>query len=732
AFAQAGADSQQFPLVNSIEVKGLKRIEEGAVKSRITHKTGEPLASEKTTNDIKNIYKMGYFDDVRVELEPFEGGVKLIYLIKEKPTIRKIDFQGNKEFDDEKLKEKITITPNSIADIVLIQDNADKLRAFYEEEGYWLSVIVPVVNKTSADEVSLTYQIEEGPKVKIKDIIIEGNKAMSTKDIKKVMKTDTWWLFSFVTSSGYYKKDEMNFDLEKIRDLYFNNGYIKVAVTDPKIRMTSDKEGMIITISISEGDQFSISSIGLDGNKAFSEDELRKKIKSTPKDVLNRSVLRKDVNAMVDMYSEKGYALVSIYPDLTPDDASKQVKVIFKVDEGDIYRIGRIEISGNTRTRDKVIRREVRFDEGEIFNSSLLKRTYERINNLNYFETVEMQPRPRPEEKLVDIDIKVKEKPTGFLSVGGGYSSVDKLIGTVDITQSNLFGRGQYIKLKGEVGGRSSFYELSFRDPWFLDKPVLFGTGIYKTTRKFIGYDRKGVGFDVSLGKSLAEYWRGDITYNYEKAVIYNVDSNASSLIKSQEGSKTTSSITPGVSRDTRDNFLDPHTGSRNSVYVTYAGLGGDNNFVKANVESGWFFPIYETTFSLRGRYGYGSGVSGKPLPLYERYYVGGIYTVRGLGFGEAGPRDSNGRVIGGTKQAIFNAEYVFPLITELKLKGVIFYDAGKAYDSWNEESFRNTAGGGIRWISPIGPLRVEWGYNLDQKAGERQSRWEFTFGTFF
>ncbi|MEK6582688.1 MAG: outer membrane protein assembly factor BamA [Nitrospirota bacterium] len=733
AFAQVGIDSQrEFPLVNSIEVKGLKRIEEGAVKSRITHKTGEPMASEKTANDIKNIYKMGYFDDVKVEIEPLEGGVKLIYLIKEKPSIIKIDFQGNKEFDDEKLKEKITITSNSIADIVLIQDNADKLHAFYEEEGYWLSAIVPVVNKTSDDEVSLTYQIEEGPKVKIKDIILEGNKAMSTKEIKKVMKTDTWWLFSFMTSSGYYKKDEMNSDLGKIRDLYFNNGYIKVAVTDPKIQLSADKEGMTITILISEGDQFSISSIGIEGNKAFSEDELRKKIKSSSQSVLNRSVLKKDVNAMVDMYSEKGYALVSIYPDMMPDDASRQVRIIFKVEEGDIYRIGRIEISGNIKTRDKVIRREVRFDEGETFNGALLKRTYERINNLNYFETVDLQPKPRPEEKLVDVDIKVKEKPTGFLSVGGGYSSIDKLIGTVDITQSNLFGRGQHLKLKGEVGGRSSFYELSFRDPWFLDKPVLFGTGIYKTTRKFIGYEREGVGFDVSLGKSLAEYWRGDITYNYEKATIYNVDSNSSSLIKSQEGSKTTSSITPGVARDSRDNFLDPHTGSRNSMYVTYAGLGGDNNFVKANIDSGWFFPVYETTFSLRGRYGYGSGVSGKPLPLYERYYVGGIYTVRGLGFGEGGPRDSSGRVVGGTKQAIFNAEYVFPLITELKLKGVVFYDAGKAYDSWSDERLRYTAGGGIRWISPIGPLRVEWGYNLDQKQGEKQSRWEFTFGTFF
>lgn len=727
------AFAQELPLVNSIEVKGLKRIEEGAIKSKITQKTGEPLSSEKTTNDIKSIYKMGYFDDVRVEIEPLEGGVKLIYLIKEKPTIIRIDFHGNEELDDSKLKEKITITPNSIADTVLIQDNADKLHAFYEEEGYWLSKIVPVVKKISDDEVSLTYQIEEGPKVKIKSIIIEGNKAFSKKEIKKVMKTDERWLFSFVTSSGYYKKETMNYDIEKIRDLYFNNGYIKVAVADPKIQLTEDKKGMLITIMISEGDQYRISPIEIAGNKVFSEDELKGKIQSSSKNIFSREILRKDVAAITEMYSEKGYALVTIFPDLLPDDASKQVKITFKIDEGDIYRIGRIEISGNIRTRDKVIRREVRLDEGDIFNSTLLKRTYERINNLNFFEYVEMQPKPRPEEKLVDIGIKVKERPTGFISVGGGYSSVDKFIGTVDITQGNLFGRGQYIKLKGELGGRSSFYELSFRDPWFMDKPVSFGTGIYKTTREFIEYDRKAIGFDMSFGKSLSEYWRGDITYNYERATIDNVDLNASSTIMEQKGTKTTSSITPAIVRDSRDNFLDPHTGSRNSLYMTYAGLGGDNAFLKGVIDSSWFLPVGETTFSIRGRYGYATGISGKPLPLYERFYVGGIYTIRGLGFGEAGPRDSNGEVIGGKNQIVFNAEYIFPIVSEARLKGVIFFDTGKAYDSLKDSGdFRYTSGAGFRWISPIGPLRLEYGYNLDKKPEETKGRWEFTFGSFF
>lgn len=734
-FAVSAIDSfaQGLPVVNDIEIRGLKRIEEGAVKSKITHKKGEPLASDKTASDIKNIYKMGYFDDVRVDMEPFEGGVKLIYVIKEKPVIIKIDFQGNDEFEDSELKEKIMIAPNSIADTVLIQDNAEKLHAFYESEGYWLAKIVPVINKVNEDEVTLTYQIDEGTKIKIKKIIVEGNKAITTKEIKKAIKTSEWWIFSFVTSSGYYKKDDMNADLEKIKELYFNKGYIKAAVGEPKIELNEDKDGMKITFAVSEGDQFTIASVDLSGNKVFPESELRKLMTTAPKTIFNRSILRKDVVALTDMYSEKGYAVASVYPDVVPDDTTKEVKVTFKISEGDIYNIGRIEISGNVKTIDKVIRREMRLDEGDKYNSALLKRSYERLTNLNFFENLDLQPKPKAEDKLVDIDIKVKERPTGFVSVGGGYSSVDQLMGTFDITQGNLFGRGQLIKLRSEIGGRHTYYELSFREPWFMDKPISFGTSIYRTTRNYLDYSKKATGFDVSFGKEFSEYWRGDITYNFESVTILNISDSASSLITDQKGKKVTSSITPGIARDSRNSYLDPHKGSRNAFYTTYAGLGGDNYFVKANLDSAWYFPISDNTFAIKGRYGYGSGLYGKPLPLYERYYVGGMYTIRGLGFGQGGPKDINGDYIGGEQQVIFNTEFVFPIVSELKFKGVVFVDAGRAFDSGKDlKDFRYTSGAGIRWISPIGPLRVEWGRNLAPKEGEAKQKFEFAIGTFF
>lgn len=746
----APAAAQESPVVKAIEVKGLKRIEEGAVKSKISQKTGEQLSTEKTAEDIKNIFKMGYFDDVTVEIETLEGGVKLIYLVKEKPTIIKVEFQGNKELTDEKLREKITVTVGSIADIPLIQDNASKLQLFYEEEGYWLARIVPVINKIGENEVSLTYQIDEGEKVKIKKIIIEGNRAISTGKIKKAMKTSEWAIYSFITSSGYYKRETMSADIEAIKDLYYNNGYIKASVGDPEIRITEDKKGMLITIRVSEGEQFRVSSVSITGNKAFSEADLKKKVTIAPGAVFSKEALRHDVSGMTDLYTQNGYALANVFPDVIPDDATKQAQVVYKVEEGDVYRIGRIEVSGNVRTRDKVIRREMRLDEGDLFNSALLKRSYERINNLNFFESVDLSPRPRYEEKMLDVDIKVKERATGFVSVGGGYSSIDKLIAMVDITQGNLFGKGQFVKMRGELGGRSSFYELSFRDPWFMDKPVSFSADVYKTSREYVEYERRATGGGFGFGKNFGEYWSGSVSYNFEKATISireGVDPNSvSTIITEQIGTRTTSSITPSVAWDTRDNYLDPSRGFRHSLYVTFAGLGGSNAFIKGVADSAWFFPVGSTTISLRGRIGYATGIFGKELPLYERFYVGGIYTVRGLGFGEAGPRakteikDDQGNVIGtkeevigGTKELIFNAEYVFPIVSELKLKGVVFFDAGNSYDL--DEPFgklRYTSGVGIRWISPMGPIRIEWGYNFDKRPGEQSSKVEFTFGSFF
>jgi outer membrane protein insertion porin family len=728
--------AEEGPIIKLIELKGNKKINKETIYSNIHSKIGEPFSDEKVREDIKRLYSIGYFDDIRVEVEPFEGGLKLTFIFKERPTITSIDFQGNKEFETDELREQITITPGSTANPELIMDNVRKLVSFYQSEGYYLAEVIPIIREVSPESVALTFKINEGEKVRVKRIRIHGNHAFSDRKIKKAMKTREWWIFSFLTGSGVYRDEVIRGDVERIRELYHNHGYINVEISEPRVRLSDDKERLYIDISVSEGKQYKLGSIRIKGNTVFSEDKLFKHIESKPGRVFSRKGLRDDIDRIIDLYMERGYARADINPLIRVDEEDSSVDVTLSITEGDIFRIGRIEITGNTKTRDKVIRREVRLDEGDIFNSKLLRRSYQRINNLDYFETVNITPVPRVKEKLIDLNIKVKEKMTGMLSIGGGYSSIDKFILFGEISQRNLFGKGLRLNLKANLSSIRTEYSISLRDPWFLDKPISASFSIYDESFEFPDYDKRARGFSIGFGKELSEYVRGNIRYNLEEANISNVSEDASSLIKEQEGEKLTSSISPSIWRDTRDSYLDPTRGTRHALYTTIAGLGGDNYFVKGVVDSIWYFPLmWNTTFSVRGRFGYATGYSGRDLPLYERFYVGGINTVRGLGFGEGGPRNEEGEKIGGDKELIFNLEYIFPLAEEIRLKGLVFFDAGRAFDNDEDISItelRPTAGIGFRWISPFGPIRLEWGYNLDRQEDESESKIEFSIGTIF
>lgn len=730
------ASAVEGPLITLIEFKGNKKIKNETIYANIQSKIGEPFSDEQVREDIRRLYRIGYFDDINVELEPFEGGIKLIFIFKERPTIISIDFQGNKEFEAERLKEKITITPGSVANPELITDNVKRVISFYQSEGYWLAEVIPIIREVSPEAVALTFQVNEGTKVKVRKITIHGNKALPDKKIKKAMKTGEWGIFSFLTSSGIYRDEVVRADIERIKELYHNHGYINVEVSEPVVTLSDDRKRLYIDISVSEDQQYKMGKAMIEGNTVFSTEEIFKHIKSKEGNIFSRKGLREDIDRILELYTEKGYARVDANPVINVNEERKSLDVTLFITEGEIFRIGRVEITGNTRTRDKVIRREVRFDEGDTFNSKLLRRSYQRINNLDYFESVNITPVPRVEDRLVDLNVRVEEKMTGMLSIGGGYSSIDKLMFFGEITQRNLFGKGLHLSFRANLSSIRTEYRLSLMDPWFLDKPITASFSIYNESFEYPNYDKKAKGLSIGFGKELSEYVRGNIRYNLEEAEIRNVSEDASSLIREQEGVRVTSSISPSIWRDTRDNYLDPTTGTRHALYTTIAGLGGDNYFAKGLVDSIWYFPVmWDTTFSLRGRVGYATGFAGKDLPLYERFYVGGINTVRGLGFGEGGPRNEEGEKIGGDKQLIFNAEYIFPIVRDIRLKGVVFFDAGRAFDdneNFSISGLRPTTGLGFRWISPFGPIRLEWGFNLDQKEDEGKSRIEFSMGTIF
>ena len=600
------------------------------------------------------------------------------------------------------------------------------------------------------------------------EVIITGNTVIPAKVIKDSMKNQEHWIFSMFGNSGTLRSEELKDDVETIRNLYYNRGYIQVQVNDPIVEerpltvhtyefmgqtetYTTSNE-VAIRIHIQEGDQFQIGSVTLKGNATITDTELLKEIRLKRGDVFSREVLRQDVARIMDRYDSMARPFASVVPLFNIDQEKKTVALSFEIQEGGEVRIGRIDITGNNKSRDKVIRREMRLDEGDLYSKKALKRSYERINNLNFFESVDISPERRLQEPVMDLNIRVKEKMTGSLSIGGGYSSVDKIMGIAEITQGNLGGRGQLLKFKVQWGSTRRIYMVSFMEPYLFDKALWGRIDLYNQDQDYDGYKLKSNGFGLSIGKSFTEYVSGSIRYSLDESNTYDITTAPTYLLQKQIDSYgtvlTTSSLTANLSRDSRDFYLDPKTGSRNTVFVQYAGgaLGGDPNFIKSVADSAWYFPLFwDTVFMTRGRIGYVETVSELPIPTGERFFVGGAGSVRGYRYGTIGTIGPNGPIeigpdgilyrVGGNKELIFNIEYTFPIVPAARLKGLLFYDMGRAfnnYESIRPLELRHSYGWGFWWLSPMGPLRFEWGYIVNRKPSDQASQFEFSIGTLF
>lgn len=729
ALALAAEDELISPPVRGIQIKGLSRIDEAAIKPRLTQGVGMLLSTDSVATDIKALFDTGYFKDVKVEIEPFEGGVKVIYVVVEKSSIRGVAFYGNNEFEDTKLQEKSGVSPGAIADPILISDGAVKIRDFYESEGYPHAVVVPVLKAASEDHVNVLYHIKEGPRVKVRQIKFEGNDNIERKKLIDAIKSSEWRWWRIVFGGGRFERASIEYDGEAIKNAYLDKGFLKVDVQPAAIEYTPDKLLVDLTYKVTEGPVYKITAVDIAGNKVMETADLKAKVKSKPGDPLSRKGIGDDIETLTSTYTEQGYAMASTMPDIKTDDEKHEGSITYNLREGDIYKMGRIDIRGNVNTRDYVIRREIKEYEGDTYNSTHLRRSYQRLMNLNYFDWVKFNQRPDPITRTVDMDIDVKEKSTGSFSLGVGYSTVDQFVGLFELTEGNLGGRGQTLKFKAEVGESKNTFEISFLEPWLMDKPISFSSSIYRTKHEYDDYDKQATGIYLGLGKSLSEYVKGGAGYRIEQLNITNISNTASSYLESQKGKSVTSSITPYLIYDTRDNTLDPHSGTREKVSVTYAGIGGDNYFARFEGTSQVFFPLpADMTIAVSGTVGFTKGLFGHEIPLAERYQVGDIYTMRGLR--EVGPKDSEGTYIGGENEMLFTAEYSFPISEEAKFKGVIFTDVGTAYDSTPD--FRVSAGAGVRWMSPLGPLRLEYGKNISPRKGESQGEWEFAIGAYF
>jgi len=720
-----------------IDIAGNRKIGVDAIKQQLRSKAGNPLNEEDITADIKAIFKMGLFLDVSASVTTEPQGKVLTFTVAEKGLISEIRLIGNKALDKDDIQGAMTVKTRQGLNQEKIKNDIQKIKALYDTKGYYNAEISDRLEKDGQKDIVLILDIKENERIYIRSITFEGNEAYSTKELVNMMTTTERTLLGFITDTGILKTDQIKQDIQKLTAFYFNNGFINSQIGEPII--THDAKGIYIKIIVKEGKRFKIGKVEISGDYLEKpRSDVFALLKTKAGSHYNREAIMKDIEAITLAANDEGYAHADVNPKIATHEKEQLVDLNFQLNKGELVYIARIGISGNTTTRDKVIRRQLSIVEGNLYSSSKLKNSYTNLNQLRYFEEVDFQTEKAPGNKM-DINIRVKEKNTGMIMVGAGYSATDQAVIMAQIVQQNFLGYGQTLSLKASLGSKSNNYELSFTEPWLFDLPLWCKADIWKYKKEYDSYtlDTKGIG--LTLGYPLWWKFVGYVGYKLSMDNIQDVNqTTASSYIKAQEGERITSAMTFTLAYDTTNDIMFPSRGIKTSVSVQHAGtpLGGNTKFTKYSGAIAGYYPLFwDVVIGARGRIGFlqNNDDNDSKLPIYERYVLGGINSLRGLRY--VGPVDSGtSDVIGGTTMLNFSTEIVFPLIKDAGMKGVIFFDAG---NTWNGgyylDDLRMTCGVGIRWYSPIGPLRLEYGYVLDRRGlnDDAMGRLEFSMGMF-
>ena len=742
--------------IAAIVIKGNRRIETAAITNALKTKAGDFLYPDKVDADVREIYKLGQFQDVRAESEKGDNGLVLVFTVVEKPIVRDVKFEGNKELSLDKLREAVEIKSNTVFSAKDLAKSIKKVKKLYADEGYYLAEVDGVAEKRTAAELRIVFRIVEGKKIRIKEIRFEGNLAFSAKKLRSVMETSEDWFLSWLTGAGIYKEEVLKNDTSLIADLYFNNGYVNVKVGEPKVAIMKNREGLVVDIGITEGDQFRTGTLDFKGDMLESQEQLARKLTMKTGDVFSRAAVRNEVIALTDLYADKGYAFANVNPLTKINNDSKTVNLTFEMEKGDKVTIDRISVNGNAKTRDKVVRRELKLAEGDLYSSTAIRKSRQNLMNLGFFEEANISSAKGSANDKLNLNVEVKEKPTGTFSVGGGYSSLDGLVGQGSVQQANFLGLGLKANAAATIGGKSQNYNVGVTDPYFMDSRWTLGFDVYRSERDYIDYTRRATGGDIKAGYPLSDTVNTFWVYKYEDLKIFNEslalkESIQKGQVLAPASSSTTSSITGSINRNSTDYRLDPTTGMINSLSAEFAGIGGTNRFARYIGNTTLFFPAFwNTVISLRGEMGYIQSI-GKEIPIDEKFYLGGINSLRGYASRTVSPFQRSAPVpsdltghasapvnlfLGGEAEAFFNAEYHFPLLKEAGLKGLVFFDVGNSYASLSDmfSAWQASYGFGVRWFSPMGPLRLEYGIPVNPRPGVDKSggRFEFSIGNFF
>ncbi len=777
--------SEFFDLpIKQVQFRGNRKVEDAAIRINLLSKVGTKLDLAKVREDIRAMWKMGFFSDIRVEaMASPAGGVIVIFAVKEKPSVRKVLISGNDELELDKINDVLDLKRDGILDITKIKANRAKIHDLYVEEGFYLAAVDYEVIEVNEAEVDVMFVVSEHDKVEIREVSFIGNEKISDKALRSIIQTSKGGALSFLSDGGVYQEEMFERDLLMITAYYYDRGFINVKIGVPQIRLSRDKRYMYLSIPIDEGPVFNVGTINFKGDMIGDKSAYYSRLTIKPGSQFNRSKVGQDIVRLNDYYKDRGYAYVNVTPLTNVDLERKIVDISFEIEKGSKVYFERINVRGNSKTRDKVIRREMKISEGELYNQTNLELSKRRVTALGFFEKVDISTKRGSSDEFIIVNIEISERPTGSFQIGAGFSSVESFIAQAQVSQNNLFGRGQTLSLQAQLSSLRQLFLLRFVEPWFLDTRWTFAFDIFNQVRAFGSFARNAVGGNLTWGYPLSFESRAFLTYKLEDVNVSTGNSGFANIGAIQTPVEAdsvanlfrggiTSSLRASINYDSRNNRLFPTEGWYHNAFVEVADTftGSQNVFVRYGGFSRHYQPLFGP-FVLKTNAEIGITTSRDPLgvPITERYLIGGINDVRGFAPRSLGPQlrvaqpgdigqPLRNLPLGGNMQIIWNSEIEFPLFKQVGISGVVFFDAGNAYnleDRYCSGSFqsgdvspkydpcfdfpdsliqgiRTSIGFGFRWFSPIGPLRFEWGIPLDRQEGEEPLVFEFTIGNFF
>lgn len=741
------AQAPNAPIVRSIDVQyaGASTVSKEKILANMRTRVGRPYDERSVEEDIRSLYATGNITNVRIFGEPVADGVKVIVVIQSKGQITEVLINGVERLKPNRIRKEVTAKPGDTLNEAALEADRQKVIDYYAGKGFTeATVTYKVEANEQTGSARVIFDVVEGGKVSIRSVTFEGATAVRNRDMKKVITSKPKGLLELFSKAGRLNTDALDADVRAIRDLYQSRGYVDAEVTARADR----SEGRVdIVFTITEGIQYRVGKVTYAGTQVFPEDELTRTLKIKSGEVYSPQGVRTDIKAIQDLYGTRGYLDFQAGADTSPG-GSGVINVGFRVDEGVQSYVERINISGNTRTKDKVIRREVAVAPGDIFNTVRVDASKARLQNLNYFSRVDSYPQDTIVPGRKDLNIIVEEKRTGSFNFGAGFSSIDNLLGFAEITQGNFdvtrwpqfTGGGQKFRMKIQYGTQRKDFTIALTEPYFLDYKIAVGAELFYREAQFVSsvYDERRYGLDLNARKSLTDFTFARFGYRLENIGINNVDESASEAIRGEEGDRLKSQLSAGITYDTRDSIFLTRKGHRVDLlgYVAGGPLGGDTDIYGFSLEGSKYILLpWDTILTLNGEV---SNVStwagGDGVPIFDRLYLGGANNLRGFKFRDVGPKDEDGEPIGGNTLARITVEYTFPVVD--KVRGAIFYDAGfvnaGSYD-FGGGNINSDVGIGVRLDLPIGPIRIDYGIPItSDEFNDSSGKFNFNIGYQF